>query len=173
MWYPGLPFRIDALIILIARHLVTDGSEWSLPEIALENYLAQVYTLTRRNQPPVTIQYVSSKTSLVPQQFWRSVWVSELFMESVKADHSLLSLTFLALSQMFMRVLFNKLPKWKCFSQSFPGNLADIIQIHSCIYQNISALLFTNLFHIEMLFILINPSMLSWKDIYTLFIPYF
>lgn len=86
-----------------------------LPEIDLENYLAQVYTLTRRNQPPVTIQYVSSKTSLVPQQFWRSVWVSELFMESVKADQSLLSLTFLAFSQMFMRVLFNKLPIWKVF----------------------------------------------------------
>lgn len=101
--------------------LATDGSDRSFfLEITLENYLEQVYIFTRGNQPPVTVIHHSSKTSLVPQQVMvlKEYWVSELFKESAEADQSSLSLTFLVLSQMFMRALFNKLPVCKCLSLS-------------------------------------------------------
>ena len=71
--------------------LATDGSDRSFfLGIALENYLEQVYIFTRGNQPPVTVIYHSSKTSLVPQQVMvlKENWVSELFKESAEADQS-------------------------------------------------------------------------------------
>ena len=140
-----LLFRIHSSSFQECWLLVAQNGVSSL-ELPQGDTLCQ-FTLAESSQPRVTISFGSSKTLLVGQgnNFDDVYEFQSSLLNHLKLNCSPLSQSCFSFSLTDVNKSTSQLTVCEFVSQSFPGNLAQIIKIHFCLYQNVSNLLFMKL----------------------------